>query len=255
MQLNAMGRRRTCRVQGFSLRFWECGTGEQLLFLHGAGLPATTFKEIIGILSRRYHVIIPELPGFGSSDFPGRNWSFEEYATLLHELILCRGYRITRIVGYSFGGGVALALARRVDTLERLVLLSPAGAGVHYRYGGIMVRIAAEAWNGLREASRTRRRALFARIAVDFLFNCARHAFLQHRMLHVALHCLRRGYRQGVIGVPSTIVTVDRDIFFPPALQERLCRSIPRRRERQLRGIHLWVLLHPLLAARVVFDE
>jgi pimeloyl-ACP methyl ester carboxylesterase len=250
-----MGQRRTVVLQGRALRFWECGSGEQLLFLHGAALPAASFSESVALLSRRYHVIVPELPGFGTSDLPGPGWGFEQYAAELHELLLRRGYRIRRLVGYSFGGGIALHLAPRLDGLQRLTLLSPAGAGVGYGYGGMVARTIAEGWSGFRDASRAQRRGAFARIVAAFLWNGARHPFMQHRILRVTLRCMRSGYRHAALQVPATVVTVDRDIFFPPALQERLYRSVPRGEGRRLRGTHLWVLLHPHMAARVVFDD
>ena len=249
-----MGTRRTIRVQGFSLRFWECGAGEQLLFLHGAALPATSFRELIEILSRRYRVIVPELPGFGTSDFPGSAWSFEQYADVLHQLLLRGGYDIKRLVGYSFGGGIALHLARRLPRLQRLTLLSPAGAAIGYRYGGLLARTLAEGWNGLREAQRSGRLAAFARILADFLFIGTRNLFLQQRILRVLLRCLRSGGRHAALDLPVTVVTVDRDIFFPFALQGPLYQRVPRGERRQVRGIHLWVLLNPPLAARAVLD-
>jgi hypothetical protein len=89
---------------------------------------------------------------------------------------------------------------------------------------------------------------------MDFLFNCARHAFHQHRMLRIASRCLRGGYPRGAFGMTVTFFDVDRDIFFPHPLPEQRCFDIPRGEAWLLKGIHLWVLLQPLLAARAVFD-
>jgi pimeloyl-ACP methyl ester carboxylesterase len=253
--MNAMGRRRTVVINGLRLRYWDCGEGTQLLFLHGAALPAASFRDIIEILSRRYRVIVPELPGFGTSGFPGSDWGFTQYADLVHGLLTRRGYDIHQIVGYSFGGGIALHLARRMEGPQRLTLLSPAGAGVSFRNAGLVVRLIAEGWNGLREAVRARRLAVFARIVAAFVFNGARHPLLQNRLQRVILRCLREGYGQAALDLPATVVTVDKDVFFPPALQERLWRSLPRAERKRERGIHLWVLFHPLRAARAAFGE
>ena len=250
-----MGKRRTVVLRGRTLRFWECGSGEQLLFLHGAALPARASMSP----SRSFPAVTasssPSCPASVPPIFPGPGWSFEQYAAVLHELLLCRGYRIRRIVGYSFGGGIALHLARRLDGLQRLTLLSPAGAGVGYGYGGMVVRTIAEGWSGFREASRTQRQGAFARIVAAFLWNGARHPLMQRRILRVTFRCMRSGYWHAALQVPATVVTVDRDIFFPPAQQERLYRSVPRGEGRRLRGTHLWVLLHPHMAAHAVFAD
>jgi pimeloyl-ACP methyl ester carboxylesterase len=251
MRTNVMGSRQTISIEGFSLRFWECGTGEQLLFLHGAALPAASCGELVEIFSRRYRVIVPELPGFGASDFPGRDWSYEQYADLMQELAARRGYDIREMVGYSFGGGIALHLAQRLPGLRRLTLLSPAGAAVSYRYGGLLARTLAEGWNGLREALRSRRLAAFARIVADFLFLGARNIYREHRILRVLLRCLRAGPPRAAPDLPVMLVTADRDIFFPRALLESLDRVGEK---RQVPGIHLWVLLHPPQAERALFD-
>jgi len=98
-----LGRRRTYRRDGFTLRYWDAGEGEPVLYLHGAGLPAATFRENIRSLSATAHVLIPDIPGFGHSDFPTRHWGFSDYALLFQRFIEDIGFAPTRIIGYSFG--------------------------------------------------------------------------------------------------------------------------------------------------------
>ena len=241
----------TFRTDSFTLRYWEIGCGEPLLFLHGAGLPATTFREIILFLARRHTVVVPEIPGFGGSDFPGARWDFRTYSSLMQRLVAARGYGIRRMIGYSFGGGIALHLAPALPDLESLVLLSPADGATRYRHAGVVTRIVREAASGLRESTRKRTARIFARIARDYILNSFRWVFFQQRLLGVMVRCFRDTGGHGVVDVPTTVISADADIFFPGSAAS-LRPALPRAEFRTLKGIHLWVLLDPALVEREI---
>jgi pimeloyl-ACP methyl ester carboxylesterase len=245
------GPARTFRADGFTLRYWEIGSGIPLLFLHGAGLPAWTFREIIISLARRHTVVVPEIPGFGRSDFPEAQWDFSTYASHIRKLLDAREFGIRRIVGYSFGGGIALHLAPVLPELESLVLLSPAEEGTAYRSAGVIVRIVREALGGLRESARTGASHIFARVARDYILNSFRWGFFQLRLLRVIVRCFRRAGLHGAVHARTTVLTADSDIFFPGS-GSRLRNLRPDAVRRTLRGIHLWVLLDPARVEREI---
>jgi pimeloyl-ACP methyl ester carboxylesterase len=56
-------------VRGVSVRAWRGGNGPKLLFLHGAG-GWPTWLPFFERLARRFQLLVPEHPGFGSSDDP-----------------------------------------------------------------------------------------------------------------------------------------------------------------------------------------
>jgi pimeloyl-ACP methyl ester carboxylesterase len=245
------GPAKTFRADGFTLRYWEIGSGPPLLFLHGAGLPATTFREIILFLARRHTVLIPEIPGFGRSDFPGAFWDFSTYASLFKKLVDEREYRIRHMLGYSFGGGIALRLAPSLPDLESLVLLSPADGGARYRHGGVLLRVAREALSGLRESVGKGTSRIFARVARDFILNSFRWTFFQLRLLRVIVRCFQRVDCFGIIQCRTTVLTARSDIFFPGS-GARLRPDMPRAEFRVVKGIHLWVLLDPSLVKQEI---
>lgn len=114
-----------CR-DGMRVVYEEAGSGDPpLLFLHGIG-DHTHFAAQIDSFGRSHRVVAPDLPGFGQSDAPAREYSIASFADdvawLCDELQL----RGTVIVGHSMSGAVALELAAaRPDLASALVLLDP----------------------------------------------------------------------------------------------------------------------------------
>ena len=156
-----LGRYRYLTLDGFRLRWWEGGEGEELLFLHGAGLPVDTFVEIREALALHFHVIAPDLPGWGKSDLPHAHWVYADFASLFEKLLRARGISVTCLVGYSLGGGIALSLAPRLPTLTRLVLLSPGVDRSPLTRSALLGLVAGGPIQGLAQAARADRLALF----------------------------------------------------------------------------------------------
>jgi pimeloyl-ACP methyl ester carboxylesterase len=107
----------------------DTGQGKPLLLLHGLGASSYTWKRITPALARHYRVIAIDLKGFGASDKPqdGKYGIFDQ-AELIKTFIQKENLTNLTVIGHSYGGGVALALALKMaedkDTrLERLVLI------------------------------------------------------------------------------------------------------------------------------------
>jgi pimeloyl-ACP methyl ester carboxylesterase len=64
-------------INGLNLFYREAGHSKAptLLLLHGYPTSSHMFRNLIPILSEKYHVIAPDLPGFGYSDAP----SYQEF--------------------------------------------------------------------------------------------------------------------------------------------------------------------------------
>jgi pimeloyl-ACP methyl ester carboxylesterase len=65
---------RNTDVEGFKIFYREAGTtdAQTLLLLHGFPSASHMFRDLIPGLANRFHVIAPDLPGFGQSDMPDR---------------------------------------------------------------------------------------------------------------------------------------------------------------------------------------
>ena len=112
-------------MAGCRLRYLEAGSGPALVHLHGAG--GMSWDEAKEMLSERFRVIAPELPGFGSSTVSDAVQSLPELAGVVAELIRRVAAGRAHVLGSSFGGRLATWLALLEPTVvDRLVLESPA---------------------------------------------------------------------------------------------------------------------------------
>lgn len=107
----------------------ETGSGEPIILLHGLGASSYSWHKITPELAKTNRVIAIDLKGFGASDKPlDQRYSIFDQAQLIEEYIEENGLSGITLVGHSYGGGVALALAlRQKDAgrrdIKRMVLI------------------------------------------------------------------------------------------------------------------------------------
>ncbi len=114
-------------ARGAKVRVWEGGEGTPVLFLHGVG---GLFQEnpFLDQLARRYHVLAPELPGYGAST--GETLLEEMLDFALHGWDVVEALSLERphIVGHSMGGMIGAEMACLAPhDLRKLVLAAPLG--------------------------------------------------------------------------------------------------------------------------------
>jgi pimeloyl-ACP methyl ester carboxylesterase len=110
-------------IDGLSIHYLESGAGDPLLLIHGLGSSGfLEWRHNLSRLSRRHHVLAPDLPGYGLSDKPaGRRYSLPFFVDVLEQFLDRLGEARAHVVGVSLGGRIALGLAldapARVRTL------------------------------------------------------------------------------------------------------------------------------------------
>jgi len=85
---SSITRYRTTNVDGLKLFYREAGASEApaLLLLHGFPASSRMYRDLIPALADRYHVVAPDLPGFGFTEAPERKhfkYSFEHLADVI----------------------------------------------------------------------------------------------------------------------------------------------------------------------------
>jgi pimeloyl-ACP methyl ester carboxylesterase len=114
-------------VNGMQIHVEEQGSGKPLVLLHGGIMASEMFGPNIAALAAHRRVIAIHLQGHGHTPDVDRPLRFEsladDVAAVIRELDLGKA----DLLGYSFGGGVALQTAiRHPDVVNRLIVVSAA---------------------------------------------------------------------------------------------------------------------------------
>ena len=114
-----MIRYRTASVDGCQVFYREAGEPGRpaVLLLHGFPSSSHMFRDLIPLLSDRYHVVAPDLPGFGFTGAPDRGsfaYTFDHLAEVIESFTETIGLRRYAIYVFDYGApvGFRLALAR-----------------------------------------------------------------------------------------------------------------------------------------------
>ena len=113
-------------VDGLRVGYERFGAGPPLVLLHGyVGDGASTWRPQLDELSDDFTVIAWDAPGVGVSSDPPESFGTAGYADCLAGFLRALGIAAANIVGLSFGGILAIALAaRHPSAVAKLVLVS-----------------------------------------------------------------------------------------------------------------------------------
>jgi pimeloyl-ACP methyl ester carboxylesterase len=122
-------RHRFHRVGDVEFHLAEAGEGPSLLLLHGWWQHWYAWHELIPRLAQDYHVLCPDLRGFGWSQAPRRGYDRETMARDMIGLLDRLGIERTRLAGHDWGGWIGFLLCllapERVDRLLALGIANP----------------------------------------------------------------------------------------------------------------------------------
>jgi pimeloyl-ACP methyl ester carboxylesterase len=126
---------RTIDAGGIETSYVEAGSGETVLMLHGSGPGVSAlanWQHNIPALAQRFHVLAPDIVGFGATERPEeivyslRNWTDHVWA-----FMDARGIEKARVIGNSLGGRIALQMATdQPDRIAKMVLMGAPGVGM-----------------------------------------------------------------------------------------------------------------------------
>ena len=106
---------RTADVDGFKIFYREAGapTAPKLLLLHGFPSAGHMFRDLIPQLADRFHMVAPDLPGFGNSDMPGRGHSFARIAATIDRFTEVVGFDRYAVYVFDYGAPTGFRLAAK----------------------------------------------------------------------------------------------------------------------------------------------
>ncbi len=118
-------------VRKVRIRVLEAGEKHfpALLLVHGFIVNHLEFEDLIEELSKKYHVIAPDLPGFGESEKPTPSkfdYTIDSFSEILADIIAAFSLGRVYVFGHSMGGGTAITLAAdHQELVSKLILEDP----------------------------------------------------------------------------------------------------------------------------------
>lgn len=128
-------------VENHRLHYIDVGEGDPILFLHGVPMSNYSWRNIIPHLSDSARCIAPDLMGFGKSDKPDIEYSFDDQFRYLENLIDTLRLQNITLVMTDVGGIIGQKYARlHPENIKGLVFMETpiADAKTFHKNGGMM---------------------------------------------------------------------------------------------------------------------
>jgi pimeloyl-ACP methyl ester carboxylesterase len=247
-----------------TLRIAEAGSGPPLLLVNGIGAGFQTWRPLARRLSQRHRLIMLDEPAVGGWRQLGRPLRMPGLAQLVVELCDALGESQVDVLGYSWGGALALQLARLApQRVRRLTLASTSpGLGGQLPSPGVLALICSP-WPYLSRTYLTRIAPVvyggeWGRGTGPAQREFARWLGYSPNLIDSYLQLYAISWWTSLpwlhrITVPTLVVSGTADPLVPVQNAQLLARQIPHARLELIPGGgHLWLLEHPEASADLI---
>jgi pimeloyl-ACP methyl ester carboxylesterase len=118
---------RVAAVDGVNVFYREAGSqgAPKLLLLHGFPSASHMFRNLIPLLADRFHIVAPDLPGFGRSDMPPRDkfsYTFDHIAGVIDRFTEIIGFDRYAVYVFDYGAPTGFRIAvRRPERITAII--------------------------------------------------------------------------------------------------------------------------------------
>jgi 2-hydroxymuconate-semialdehyde hydrolase/2-hydroxy-6-oxo-octa-2,4-dienoate hydrolase len=150
---------RTIDARGIETSYLEAGSGDPVIMLHGSGPGVSAlanWQHNIPTLAQRFHVLAPDIVGFGVTERPDDiNYSLRTWTDHTWAFLDAHGIEKTAIVGNSLGGRIALQMATDwPDRITKMVLMGTPAVGMKLTDGLAALRAYEPSHDAMRDLLR-----------------------------------------------------------------------------------------------------
>ena len=137
---------RSAEIDGLKVFYREAGAASApaLLLLHGFPSASHMFRDLIPLLADRFHIVAPDLPGFGQSDIPARSkfaYTFDHIAGVIDRFTEVIGLKRFAVYVFDYGAPTGFRIAvKHPDRITAIISQN----GNAYEEG------LSEGWNPIR---------------------------------------------------------------------------------------------------------
>ena len=124
----------------FKTNYHDLGKGDLITFIHGSGPGVSAWANwgrLFPLLKDDFRLLAPDMSGFGYTErLPGKVNNMNGWVKQVIDFLDALKIEKTNVVGNSFGGALAIALAvRHPDRIKRIVLMGSMGISFPLTYG------------------------------------------------------------------------------------------------------------------------
>ncbi|MEM6745544.1 MAG: haloalkane dehalogenase [Pseudomonadota bacterium] len=113
-------------VLGTRMHYVEAGEGDPIVFLHGQPTSSYLWRNVMPLLQDQGRVIAPDLIGFGRSDRPALDYTFQTHAAHLAAFMDALDLRNVTLVVHDWGSMLGLNWARlNPERVRAVAMMEP----------------------------------------------------------------------------------------------------------------------------------
>ncbi|KAI9281669.1 alpha/beta hydrolase fold family protein 5 [Umbelopsis sp. AD052] len=134
------------QVDGVNVFYREAGSRNNatILLLHGYPSSSHQYRNLIPILADQYHVLAPDIPGFGFTEVPSERqyqYTFESFAKTIGDFVTALNVKSFAVYIFDYGAPTGLRLALNRPDLKITAIISQNGNAYEEGLGDFWVPI------------------------------------------------------------------------------------------------------------------
>jgi 3-oxoadipate enol-lactonase len=247
-----------------ALKYWVEGNGPAVMLIHGVGADASSWDEIVPLLTGNFQVLRFDLRGHGGSGHVDASLTLDDFVRDVVDVLDACRVQAAHIVGFSLGGMIAQGLALQYpERVDRLILLSAVAGRTDEERERVKSRLALLQSEGIAAISGAAQDRWFTPAFIERHPDLVRQRMEQLKQNHPQSYAAAYtvfstsdlGDRLCAIRKPTLVATGEHDVGSNTRMARFMHAQISGSRLEILRGLRHSILTEaPDLVAKLVLE-